>query len=275
VNNPISIENWKPAPSKSAERARIARHEERRSRYDNVIALHQSGLTQLEIASRTGISERTVRYWLRWDAFPEEQRRRKQSSPFDTYAAYVLSRWEAGEHNGRTLFKEIQGQGYPGSEQMVNRFLIPLRGKQRIISKAAFPDAPLQDFSPKEAVWLFVRDLDKLAPDERKALMTVRKASQVADKTYELVQEFRHMLHHLEGQKLDEWIAKVNDSQIRELRSFALGLERDKAAVLAGLTMPLNNGLVEGLVNKVKLIKRMMFGRAGFPLLRKRVLNAL
>src|SRR5260221_1536612 len=195
-NGPISIENWKPAPSKAVEKARIARHEERRSRYEQLVELHQRGLTHLEIASRVGISARTIRYWLSWDAFPKEQRRRKRKSPFDPYAAYVLSRWEAGEHNGRTLFIEIKAQGYPGSEQMLYRFLIPLRRKQGIIQKAAFPDGPLQDFSAKEAVWLFVRDVDKLTRDERNTLTSIREASQTADKTYELGQEFRHMLHH-------------------------------------------------------------------------------
>ena len=83
------------------------------------------------------------------------------------------------------------------------------------------------------------------------------------------------MLHHREGDKLDDWLTQVTKSQIRELQSFVLGVERDKAAVVAGLTLPQNNGLVEGKVNKLKLIKRMMYGRAGFPLLRQRVLHAL
>ena len=56
---------------------------------------------------------------------------------------------------------------------------------------------------------------------------------------------------------------------------FVLGIERDKAAVQAGLTRPESNGIVEGKVNKLKLIKRMGYGRAGFPLLRQRVLHAL
>ena len=83
------------------------------------------------------------------------------------------------------------------------------------------------------------------------------------------------MLHHLEGEKLDDWLAEVTASQIPELQSFVLGVERDKAAVVAGLTLLQNNGLVEGQVNKLKLIKRMGYGRAGFPLLRQRVIHAL
>jgi len=83
------------------------------------------------------------------------------------------------------------------------------------------------------------------------------------------------MLHTRSGEKLDQWLAKVTASQIRAVQSFVLGVERDKAAVVAGLTLPQNNGLVEGKVNKLKLIKRMMYGRAEFPLLRQRVLHAL
>jgi transposase len=78
----------------------------------------------------------------------------------------------------------------------------------------------------------------------------------------------RHLLHHREGEKLDAWLAKSAASQIRELQSFVQGIERDKAAVVAGLTLSQNNGLVEGKVHKLKLIKRMGYGRAGFPLLR-------
>ncbi|GHO79224.1 hypothetical protein KSD_69950 [Ktedonobacter sp. SOSP1-85] len=87
--------------------------------------------------------------------------------------------------------------------------------------------------------------------------------------------EFAQMLRTRTGERLDAWLAKVVDSQIPELQSFTLGIQRDKAAVVAGLTLPHSNGIVEGKVNKLKLIKRMGYGRAGFALLRQRVLHAL
>lgn len=83
------------------------------------------------------------------------------------------------------------------------------------------------------------------------------------------------MLRTRTGEHLDDWLAKVADSQIPELQSFTLGIERDKPAVVAGLTLPHSNGVVEGKINKLKLIKRMMYGRTEFPLLRQRVLHAL
>lgn len=82
------------------------------------------------------------------------------------------------------------------------------------------------------------------------------------------------MLRTRTGEHLDSWMRSVRACPIRELNSFVAGLERDKAAVVAGLTLPYSNGQTEGQITKLKLIKRMMYGRAGFPLLRQRVLHA-
>jgi transposase len=76
------------------------------------------------------------------------------------------------------------------------------------------------------------------------------------------------------GELLDPWLAQVQGSNLPELQSFAVGVEKGKEAVRAGLTWWINNGMVEGHVTKLKLIKRQGYGRAGFPLLRKRVLHA-
>jgi transposase len=133
----------------------------------------------------------------------------------------------------------------------------------------------VQDFSAHEAVWLFVRHPGDLSETERVTLTTILSESQTARTMYQLVQEFRKILHRRKGEKLDSWLLAVRASNIRELQSFVGGIERDKAAVVAGLTLPQNNGLVEGKVNKLKLIKRMGYGRAEFPLLRQRVLHAL
>ena len=83
------------------------------------------------------------------------------------------------------------------------------------------------------------------------------------------------MMRLRQGERLDAWLSKVHESGLPELQSFAQGVKQDKAAVQAGLTLAINNGQVEGQVTKIKLIKRMMYGRATFPLLRQRVLHAL
>lgn len=91
----------------------------------------------------------------------------------------------------------------------------------------------------------------------------------------EHVRSFAHMLTELQGDQLPEWIeSATSTTELPSLRYFAQHLERDLGAVIAGLTKPWNSGVVEGHVNRIKMLKRQMFGRAGFTLLRKRVLLA-
>ncbi len=270
----ISVENWKPAPYACTERERLSRHAARQDQYAQVTAFWEQGLGNEEIARRLGLTARTLRRWQN-TGFPEAGRRRKRPSKFDPYARYVLSRWEQGCTNGLQLYREIKEQGYTGTDREVYRFLVPLRRNERIIQKAVVPHVPLQDFSAHNAVWLFMRDPTQLNEEDQGTLEMICQASETAKTTYQLVQAFREMLHQRKGEQLDNWLSLVKASQIRELQGFVIGIERDKAAVVAGLTLPYNNGLVEGKVNKLKLIKRMMFGRAGFSLLRQRVLHAL
>jgi transposase len=111
--------------------------------------------------------------------------------------------------------------------------------------------------------------------DEQETLLTLRQLHPEIELAYDLVQQFTQMLHARRGEQLDAWLEKAKVSQIQELQSFAKSVERDKAAIVAGLTLPQNNSVVEGKVNKLKLIKRRGYGRAEFPLLRQRVLHAL
>ena len=120
-----------------------------------------------------------------------------------------------------------------------------------------------------------MRPFEKLQAREQKELLRLRQASATAETIYQLVQEFFHLVRTRQGTQLDSWMSKVEASGIPELQRFANGLERDKAAVLAGLTLSHSNGQGEGQGTRIKLIKRMMFGRAGFALLRQRVLHAL
>ncbi len=155
---------------------------------------------------------------------------------------------------------------------MVYRFLETLKSKE-IVPSAGLSRLPR--YTSRTAVWLFMRDPKKLASNEQEDLAAFRLVDQTLNTAYLLVQDFLHMLHHREGHRLDGWLEQVAQSGLPELQSFAAGIERDKTAVQAGLTWHINNGQTEGHVTKLKLIKRQGYGRAGFPLLRKRVLHAL
>lgn len=106
-------------------------------------------------------------------------------------------------------------------------------------------------------------------------LARLRQIHPEVDLAYDLVQQFARMVRTRTGEKLDAWLAQIESSNLPEFQSFAAGIEKDKDAVRAGLTWWISNGMVEGHVTKLKLIKRQGYGKAGFPLLRKRVLHAL
>ncbi len=106
-------------------------------------------------------------------------------------------------------------------------------------------------------------------------LAKLRQIHSEVDLAYDLIQQFARMLRNRTGDLLDTWLAQLASSNLPERQSFAAGIEKDQDAVRAGLTWWINNGVVEGHVTKLKLIKRQGYGRAGFPLLRKRVLHAL
>ena len=268
----ISIEEWRPPEPAYVEKVRLARRAGRYVRYQQVVELSRQGMGTKEIAGHLGISDRTVRDWLKQGTFPEVQKRRKRQSSFDTFAPYVLKRWQEGERNGLVLWREIKAQGYAGTDRSVYRYLKTL--KQAEVRASVNPER-LRKYTALTAIWLFVRDPKQLNEIEREDVAAFCQASAALKKAYDLLHDFLLMVHKREGHRLDAWLARAAESGLAELQSFVSGVEKDKDAVQAGLTWPITNGMVEGHVTKLKLIKRTMYGRAGFALLRQRVLHAV
>ena len=119
-----------------------------------------------------------------------------------------------------------------------------------------------------------LREAQELNLAEKAALQQLKDRSADFAHAYELAQEFMQMVRKQREANLEQWLMNVAASNLLDLQNFAGGLERDKDAVLAGLRESWSNGAVEGQVNRLKLKKRAMYGRAKFDLLRKRVLNS-
>ncbi len=119
-----------------------------------------------------------------------------------------------------------------------------------------------------------LRHPDDLDPDEQVKLKQARASCHHLDAVAAHVTAFAQILTGRHGERLDDWITAVQADDLPDLHSFATGLKRDHAAVLNGLTLPHSSGAVEGQVNRIKMLKRQMYGRAKFDLLRKRVLLA-
>ena len=183
--------------------------------------------------------------------------------------------WAQGCHNIAQLFRELEAQGYRGTYASVRDNLVrrlQFDGR-KTPAHASSKTPPLS--TPRQATFLFLRCPEKLRVQEQETLVKLCQIDPEVDLAYDLVQQFAQMLRTRTREHLDAWLDQVEKSHLPELQSFAAGVQKDKDAVRAGLTWWINNGVVEGHVTKLKLIKRQGYGRAGFPLLRKRVLHAV
>ncbi len=251
----------------------------RLARYEQIVALHQKGLSQRMIARHLHVSRKVVRRSLTAGAFPERALTGRRQSKLDPYLPYLRKRWEEGCHNGLQLARELQAQGFRGSASLVRRLIgdwrarLPgpperVRGKKR----QAAPPAKRR-LSPRQASWLFVTDQQQLTADQRTLLERICQTNATFQELYQLGQDFVQMVKQRQARQLDPWLARAHQSSSVELRGFASGIKRDYAAVQAALSLPWSQGQVEGQITRLKLLKRQMYGRARFELLRLRVLS--
>ena len=171
------------------------------------------------------------------------------------------------------IYRELQAQGYRGSYENVRAQFITTSPKYR--NKQASPSPRKRAFPAKRlAAFLFLRGPSDLTAQEQESLSQLRQLDPEIEQAYLLVQQFVQMMRTRTGEKLDAWLLAVVESPLVELYSFAKSISEDQAAVLAGLTKEESNGPTEGQITRLKLIKRSMYGRAKFDLLRIRVLSS-
>jgi transposase len=239
--SPPSVEAWRSRRSSTEDQGRRVRQAARSAEYEQMVALRAQGLQVGEVARRLGKSRATVRHWLAQGASPEGTHRRPRFSPFDAYAPYVLERWQAGCENGLQLWREIAERGYRGTASMLYRFLATLRHSPAAVSTAPARAGSSPLPTAKKAVWLLLRDPADLKAEEREALTALCQANPTVQTLYRLVQAFRQLLHQRQGDHLDEWLAQARASHIQEIHRFVHGIEKDKAAVITGVTRPESN----------------------------------
>jgi transposase len=134
--------------------------------------------------------------------------------------------------------------------------------------------SPLDGVTPRHIARWLLQPVEERASKTQELLALIGHADREVAQVQLLVEEFLILVRTLQGTELEPWLERVKATGARELRQFAHGLERDKAAVVAGLTLPYSTGPVEGHINRLKLLKRQSYGRAGVAHLSRRLLAA-
>ena len=242
-----------------------------RAHHRQVHDLLGSGGSLKGISRQLGLARGTVRRLARASTAEELLAgRRLPSGPrlLDPYTEHLRRRWADGVTNAAALFAEIRALGYRGGYGTVQHHVRPWRAGQ----PPTVP--PVRPLTARDIAGLLLRDPDGLDADDEARRAEVRKACPHLDRLAEHVTRFAVMVTALRGDRLDNWLTAVDTDDQPELHSFAAGIRRDYDAVRNGLTLRHNSGPVEGHVNRIKMIKRQMYGRANLDLLRKRVLLA-
>ena len=277
-------------------------------RYERAQDLQAQGLSIRVIAETLGLARHTVRRLIRAEQFPERHLPTPRFSQLAHYQPYLRERWEAGEHNAAQLWREIRAQGFMGAPVMVRRCLSQWRagpchpGRRSHAEERQQSGRPpvVRTFSPRHTRWLLLREAkgtgeallaaegdepqkagnaersaEDLDAEERAYLDRLRTSCPPIAAAQQLVQDFLAALRAGDLEGLETWLAAVAQSQLKELQSFAYGLRRDRDAVEAAFRLPWSSGQMEGQINRLKTLKRQMYGRSSFALLRQRVLQVV
>jgi transposase len=246
--------------------------ERRLATHQRVWALHDEGGSSVAIACHLGLGRSTIVRFLRHATFPERQKRHDAGrSLLDPWKPMILDRWNADCRHSRQLFRETQGRGYRGSYRTLAHYTQRLRLVQDdAVPRQSSPPRPVPPVSdprkwsltPRNAAWLALRRAEHR--DQHAALT----------EAIALAEDLVAALRDRAPKRLDPWLARARGSTLPAFRNFAKKLGADDAAVRAAMALSSSTGQVEGQINRLKMIKRQMFGRVSFDLLNRRFLLA-
>jgi transposase len=253
---------------KKAAAKHTASFQRRSHQIRQIKGLYRKGMPLKAIARTLGMGRSTVKKYLHLKEPP--CRRPSYQVNIALFDPYIRKRLkEVAGIKLQQLYLEIKQRGYNGSRSTACAYF------HRYINGASRPRAPrLPDifYLPSKVSFLLLKKQEQLRDGELKLVKTLCKHCPEIQTAYQMTTEFKEMMEQQQGSCLQRWIDKVIVSGSSELKSFAKGLLSDFEAVKNAFTLPWSNGPVEGLINKLKTIKRLMYGRASFELLRKKLL---
>jgi len=259
---------------RSLEEKRARAQAERQARYDEIRQRYDKGEYLKSIANDLGITYRTARKYALSEECPTRKPMPERPRMLEPYEPYLKARWAEGCKNGKQLYREIVAHGFPGSRTPVAAFVAQLRREESEAKPQSLPTAG-EPLTPRKVSRLVLRKPERLTDADCIALTRLQDVHSDVGTTLAFTERFAGIVRDRRGAaELEAWLVDAEASEVREIRQFAHKARQDEAAVLAGCTLKWSNGQTEGKITKLKVIKRQMYGRAKFDLLRQRALHA-
>ena len=259
------------------------RRQQKLELFRTIKQMRVAGMKVSQIASQLGLCRRRIDKWIQLDELSERNRMQPRPGMPESFRDYLRQRWEAGCRRGRTLLAEIRKLGYVGCYSGLAKFLSPWRQPKAETRRAvsAFPDAPQleattltgsRQLSPQVAAALLAKLPAELTSRQAQIVDTLKRKCPGFAVMRKLVFGFRAILRGGKVTTLHRWMEQARKTGIHSLVRFVRTLKQDLSAVEAAVSEPWSNGPVEGQLNRLKMLKRQMYGRAGIELLRARLL---
>jgi hypothetical protein len=239
------------------------------------------------IKEKTGAGRHTLIRWLDSDDLPARRHAKPTLRTPVYFREFLEQQWAAGNRRGRHLLHDLRNRGYIGSQSHLARFLAEWRHPDRatgpktetrsmptvlVEEKMAIDPVTGWQISPQVAAALCLRPTGMLTPRQQQKVTALKQSSPSFAVMRRLAMRFRGLLGSKKAEKLEGWLQAAKDSANPALQQFAGTLRRDLAAVHNAIALPWSNGQAEGQINKLKTLKRAMYGRAGSELLRLRMM---
>ncbi|WP_258141404.1 ISL3 family transposase [Escherichia coli] len=254
------------------ERLKQQTRKKRHQRWTEVMALHNKGCSFREISRITGLSRVTVSRWVRSGTFPEMSTRPPKRGLLDPWREWLKEQRESGNYNASRIWREMVSRGFTGSETIVRDAVAKWRKGwiPPVTTVARLPS--VSRVSRWLMPWRIIRGEENYASRFISLMCEKEPELKIAQ---QLVLEFYRILKNQNKSQLSSWFTRVHESGSAEFRRVVAGMEADAAAICEAISSRWSNGVVEGHVNRLKMLKRQMYGRAGFELLRQRVMSPL
>ena len=218
------------------------------------------------VGRKFNLTDRTVKKYLTiTEASINANKNREYTSKLDKYKNKIIKMNNEG-CTWKVIIEEIKKEGYKGSDSLLRTYLAKIK-KEKIEEKAL-----KQIVERTTMITLLYKEIDKVKNITKEIFEKIITEFTEVGKIYEIITEFKEIMFSKKETELDKWVTKTKNYKIPEMNSFITGIERDLEAVKNGIKYEYNNGLAEGSVNKIKLIKRIMYGRCSFNLLKQKVL---